>query len=344
MRIPLDAIVFDAGTQVRESVSENVVHEYAEAMHGGVVFPPVVLFHDGNRYYMADGFHRGLAAKRNGLGDIDATVTPGTKTDALWFALGANKSNGQRLTASDKKHAILMALKEFPARSSNQLAAQVGCAQTYVSRLREQVSTSVNLPDSEQSRPRVTGKDGKSYPASRHVDTASARHPQYQAVVDAVIAGQQSKDICATLGVSNSMVADVRRELGVGLVDGSRDAIQERQERMRTMASEGYSSRQIAAAVGVSDKHVRATMLRLGVEVPADKAIGKIKRHDSTRILEQIVNDAENLTDGAELINFSDIDRAQLPTWVRSLQVSRDKLGAFIRRLMKEQQTNGEAA
>jgi hypothetical protein len=42
------------------------------------------------------------------------------------------------------------------------IAEQIGVHQTYVSRLREQVKTSLNLPD------RVTGKDGKSYPASRN--------------------------------------------------------------------------------------------------------------------------------------------------------------------------------
>jgi hypothetical protein len=79
------------------------------------------------------------------------------------------------------------------------------------------------------------------------------------------------------------------------------------------------------------------------IDVPADKAVGRIKRHDSNRIIERIVADAENLVEGVNLVEFADLDRAQLAGWLKSLQASRDKLGAFIRRLMKEQQ-DGEAA
>jgi hypothetical protein len=98
-RVALQDIVFDAGTQVRVSISEQVVADYAEAMTDGADFPPVVLFHDGNRYYMGDGFHRGLAAKRIDARDIPADVRVGTATDALWYALGANKANGHRSAA-----------------------------------------------------------------------------------------------------------------------------------------------------------------------------------------------------------------------------------------------------
>ena len=39
------------------------------------------------------------------------------QSDALWFALGANKTQGQRLSPADKKHAILLALKAWPDKS-----------------------------------------------------------------------------------------------------------------------------------------------------------------------------------------------------------------------------------
>ena len=116
-RVSLDAIVFDAKTQVRASVDDAVVRRYAERMTEDDLFPPVVVFHDGAAYYLADGFHRVRAARRNLFRDIDADVRPGTKTDALWYALGANKTNGVHMTAVDKKHAILLALQTWPARS-----------------------------------------------------------------------------------------------------------------------------------------------------------------------------------------------------------------------------------
>lgn len=126
-RIRLDAITFDAGTQVREAISEQLVAAYGDCMAKGDRFPPVVLFHDGNQYYMADGFHRGLASQRLGSAEIEADVRPGTKVDALWFALGANRKNGERLKSSDLRHAVLLAFQTWPDRSARELAEQIGC-------------------------------------------------------------------------------------------------------------------------------------------------------------------------------------------------------------------------
>lgn len=160
-RVRLDAIAFDAGTQIRESIDQSVVSDYAEAMTNGSQFPPVTLFHDGNRHYLADGFHRFMAAQRLEWRHIDAVVHPGTKEDALWFALGANRTNGKRLSEGDKRNAIDLALKTWPDKSANQIAEQIGVNQSSVQRVKVEVMRVHNLPE------RVTGKDGKSYPASR---------------------------------------------------------------------------------------------------------------------------------------------------------------------------------
>ena len=61
----------------------------------------------------------------------------------------------------DKRHAILLALQTWPEKSINQIAGQIGVNQRYASGIKSEVSATTNLPD------RVTGKDGKSYPASR---------------------------------------------------------------------------------------------------------------------------------------------------------------------------------
>jgi DNA-binding CsgD family transcriptional regulator len=337
MRIQLTAITFDAGTQVRAALDQQVVADYAEAMTNGATFPSIVLFHDGSAYYIADGYHRFMAAQRLEWREIDAEVRAGAKNDALWFALGANRANGHRLTERDVKHAIKIALTTWPERSGKQISEQLGCSQRYVSEVRDQVRATSNLPD------RVVGRDGKTYPASRPTERPAVS-PQHAAIVESIKAGKSSHDICTGLGVRAEMVATARRELGVAKVDNSREAVAERRERIEKMAGDGYSSRQIASAIGMTDHRVRKLARKLGVVITADTAIGKIKRHDSNRIIERIVLDAENLTEGTELIDFEDVDRAQLTEWVRSLSTSRDKLGTFIRTLTKEQQKHGEAA
>ena len=330
--VRLEAIAFDAGTQIRAAISEAVVTDYAERMREGVVFPPVVLFHDGTRYYMADGFHRALAAKQIGCVDIDAEIQLGTKGSALWYALGANKLHGKQLTAADKRHAITVALQTWPDRSGARIAEQVGCSPMYVSTVKAGLSTTLALPD------RVTGRDGVSYPASPSA-AVRAREDAKRLLGE----GQSVDAVRKATGVGRETLQELRRGMGLS-VDKTQAGVRERRDRMRQMAAEGYTSRQMAAELGLSEDGCRVTLKQEQIDVPADKVTRNTKRHDANRIMSQIVADAENLTEGVNLIVFADLDRAQIAEWLRSLQVSRDKLGSFIRRLMKEQQNHGEAA
>lgn len=329
MNIPLQAIAFDAGTQIREAINEGVVADYAERMAEGAQFPPVVLFHDGNRYYLGDGFHRYMAAQRNGFVDIPADVCAGTKEDALWFALGANKANGHRMTTGDKRHAIRMAIETWPERSGAAIAEQVGCSSQYVLQIKSGMTTTFD---------RIVTRDGQVRPAS---SSAAARAREDVALM--LKAGASVEDIRSKVRVGRDTVLEIKRALGLG-VDKSRDGVQARRDQMRAMAAEGYTSRQIAAELGLSEEGCRATLRKENIDVPADLVAKGTRKHDSTRILEHIVMDAENLTADVHLIDFSALDGAQIAGWLASLNASRDKLGAFIRRLMKEQQKHGEAA
>ena len=78
------------GLQLRESLSEDVVAAYAEAMRGGAEFPPVTVFTDGRTNWLADGFHRVEAATRAGFAVIAADVIPGDYWAAEAYACGAN--------------------------------------------------------------------------------------------------------------------------------------------------------------------------------------------------------------------------------------------------------------
>jgi uncharacterized ParB-like nuclease family protein len=121
-KIKLSEIVLDAGTQVRAGLNEATVADYAEALAEGAKFPPVIVFHDGSRYVAADGFHRIEAAIRIGARQIECDVRKGGKADALKFALGCNAHHGLRRTNADKRHAVGLALKEFPKASNAAIA------------------------------------------------------------------------------------------------------------------------------------------------------------------------------------------------------------------------------
>lgn len=162
MKVKLCDIEIYAGTQARQSINNDIVTEYAERMMEGDIFPPVVLFHDGNTYYLGDGFHRVLGSERNGFVDIDADVRKGTQQDALWYAIGANKTNGQRMNKGDLRHAVALALKTWPDKTQQAIADQVGCNQSTVQRVKEELMQAHKLTIPETR----VGADGKQYPTT----------------------------------------------------------------------------------------------------------------------------------------------------------------------------------
>lgn len=332
--VRIDSLVFDAGTQVRAAINEDVVATYAERMQAGDVFPAIVVFHDGSAYYIGDGFHRALAAKRNGRSELPADVRGGTKTDALWFALGANKTNGQRLTEADKRGAIEMAYATWPDKGQREIADQIGCSQRYVSTVREeiQVRTGSHLPDM------VTGKDGKRYPASRGPNARSTEKREQVALL--VKEGGIPSEIARKVGVSMTTVTDVRRSLGVPTLDKTKEGTAQRRQDIRDMAERGYTTRQIAAALAVDERTVWSIAKKDGIHIHADRAVGPTKRHDPNRIVEQMASDADNLTADVSLIEFADLDQSKIAGWLEQFEAARKSLSAFIRRLQKEQQPN----
>lgn len=77
VRLKLDAIRLDAGTQTRAHIDDCTVAEYCEAMLRGDRFPPVVVFQHDGHFILADGWHRVKAARRAKLSHVLAEVRPG---------------------------------------------------------------------------------------------------------------------------------------------------------------------------------------------------------------------------------------------------------------------------
>lgn len=153
-RLKLSQIVTDAGTQSRVSANEDIVDDYAERMTAGDKFPPVVVFHDGSQYFLADGFHRVLARQRNKLKDVFADIRKGTRQDALKFSLSANRLHGLHRTNADKRFAVSLALKEFSQMSDRAIADMCGVGKDLVASIRPK-----QLAENASSY--RTGRDGK---------------------------------------------------------------------------------------------------------------------------------------------------------------------------------------
>lgn len=161
MLLNYEQIRMDGGTQPRAELQKEVMEDYADLMRSGVKFPPLVVFHDGENYWLADGFHRIGAALRAFPSDpIEAEVIQGTMQEAQWYSFGVNKTHGLRRTREDLKRAIKAALKhaEAAGRSDRELAEHVGVDHKTVAKYRPEVTL-----ESGKSAQKTAGFDGRTY-------------------------------------------------------------------------------------------------------------------------------------------------------------------------------------
>lgn len=159
--LDLDKIDIYGGTQARVATNDEAISSYADAMLEGAVFPPITVFYDGAKYWLADGFHRFLAAQRNETPQMLAEVNTGSRTDALKFALGANATNGIYRSNSDKRNAVEIALEEWPNMSNSVISELCKVSDDLVRRCRREMEKLERI----EPQKHVTGKDGKQYPA-----------------------------------------------------------------------------------------------------------------------------------------------------------------------------------
>ena len=113
MQLKLQEIRLDGNTQPRSRVYDETVTSYTESLLDGAKFPPVDVFFDGKHYWLADGFHRYHAHRRNKVPTIEATIHKGTKRDAFIFSRGANAEHGMPRT-NEEKRAVVISLLEDP--------------------------------------------------------------------------------------------------------------------------------------------------------------------------------------------------------------------------------------
>jgi hypothetical protein len=113
MKVSIDSIRIDGGTQTRELINESAVAQYAEDILTGSTFPPIEIFDDGLNKWLVDGFHRLFAHKRAGFTEMEVIVHQGTQRDAQFYALGVNDAHGLQRTNADKRKAVMIALNDL---------------------------------------------------------------------------------------------------------------------------------------------------------------------------------------------------------------------------------------
>jgi hypothetical protein len=139
--LQLGKIKADFRAQPRENLITDVVQSYAEAMQDGAVFPPLVVFHDGDDYWLADGFHRRVAADSIGLTEFRCEVRNGNLRDAILFSCQVNAAHGSPRTAEDKRRAVMKLLQddEWSHWSDREIARNARVGHPLVAKLRAEL-------------------------------------------------------------------------------------------------------------------------------------------------------------------------------------------------------------
>lgn len=168
-KLNLEAIRLDGETQARVALDSTQVSEYAEAMRDGDKFPPIVVFHDGSDYWLADGFHRYHATKQIGHASIEAEVKVGTVQEAQIYAFGANAKRGLSTNHEDNR-SIIIRMLNHPISSgwtNAEIARHVGVSKMTVGRVKASLEPKATKAPADTKKT-YTRKDGQTVT----VDTA----------------------------------------------------------------------------------------------------------------------------------------------------------------------------
>ena len=164
MSLHITQIRRDGGTQSRAAIHEATVADYAEAMADpNTVFPPVIVYHDGKDYWLADGFHRLAAWERIGRTDIPAEIRQGDRRRAILHSLAANSAHGLRRTNDDKRRAVLTLLEdaEWSQWSNREIARRCAVGDHLVAELRAGLTAFSRSEDQSEARVYTTKHGSK---------------------------------------------------------------------------------------------------------------------------------------------------------------------------------------
>jgi protein gp37 len=180
-QVALDALTLDDAIQPRVAMAPDLVRTYAALYADGNDLGPIMVYQEGDTYWLADGFHRVRAAREAGLTALPATLQHGTRRDAMIYACSANK-HGMPMSHADKRRAILRLLEdeEWGEKKDREIGRHCGVSHTTVAKYRRDIGGQIgqvkNNPHSTPTQdspasPPVPTPSAPSVPAPRSCPT-----------------------------------------------------------------------------------------------------------------------------------------------------------------------------
>jgi len=160
--VKVDEITIDPRCQQREIDKDNVDRLVAVLDDGGQFNDPIEVFTDGDSTWLAHGFHRARAYVAAGFKTCHAIVHKGTLEDAIDFSCKPlNAAHGRPETRADRERRIRVMIERHADWSLRKLGEWCGVDHTTIKKYKDESGVGKSTPD------RVTGSDGKSYPATK---------------------------------------------------------------------------------------------------------------------------------------------------------------------------------
>lgn len=161
--LQLSQIVRDSGTQSRAAMDQDTIADYRDSIDdarrqntsaGAWPFPPVEVFYDGEKYHLADGFHRVAAAIQAGVYQIPANIHQGTRRDAVLASVGANATHGLRRTNEDKRRAVQTLLRdeEWQQWSDREIGRRCHVSHPTVAAIRAEMVATGKITSTEERK------------------------------------------------------------------------------------------------------------------------------------------------------------------------------------------------
>lgn len=283
----------------------------------GVVVPIVV---DGMGRII-DGHHRARIAKELNLTcpQIKRVVRNDDDANALAYSLNADRRHMDR----EQRLAVIADLRQ-QGYSLRAIAGVVGVSHIQVRN---------DLAQADQG----SGVNGLT-PGEEEGEVTT--HTFAPATVDAETGEVRGKDGAVIDRVNGRDGKSYPRKRPAKDPERTREAIEARWQKVAEMASDNYSSRQIATAVGMKIESLREGARDRGIQIPADATTKNPggRSIDPNRVVAETVATVEGTTFalGVVPLDYAALDRESLAGWVSSLSESLRSLTTLKNNLKKE--------
>jgi hypothetical protein len=237
MKVQLQKIRLDGGTQPRKEIDEPMVQHYTEILlEGKDKFPPIDLWFDGKSYWPSDGFHRFHAHKRAGFTEIEANINQGTKRDAFLACLKANGKHGKPRSPDERRYVVQLALEdiELGEKTDTEIAIICDVSSMTVGRVRKALGLEKATRVDKNGRKMDVSKAGRPVAPPPEPEYTEEDKLQEMAIEHTALAEENAK-LKDMLAVKSLPVSEKAREEVKQTIEELREQVKDLEFQLRTM-------------------------------------------------------------------------------------------------------------